>query len=238
MKTLVYLGPTLSHEEAKKIYPEATYLPPIECGDLIKAMEAKPERIAIIDGYFHYRAAVWHKEILYALSQGVEVYGSSSMGALRAAELYKFGMQGVGEVFNNFKTGALQDDDEVAVLHASKRSGFTPKTDAMINIRATLSHAIRNNVLSDGACNIILSQLKDTFYQDRILNKAIKLYCDNNSVNQDLVVSWLEENYIDVKKDDAKKLLQLLSLCRKKTIGALFEFHSTCFFKELLTTTA
>ena len=32
-------------------------------------------------------------EVLYALANGVRVFGASSMGALRAAELHAFGME-------------------------------------------------------------------------------------------------------------------------------------------------
>ena len=44
------------------------------------------------------------------------------MGALRAAELAMFGMQGHGCVFDWFHTGFLDGDDEVAVLHGSQHS--------------------------------------------------------------------------------------------------------------------
>ena len=45
------------------------------------------EAIGIIDGYFERVPSVWHKEILWAMAEGIHVFGSASMGALRAAEL-------------------------------------------------------------------------------------------------------------------------------------------------------
>src|SRR5262245_47094742 len=89
----VYLGPSLPLKEAKHILPEACFLPPIRCGDLLHLLRLNPQCIAIIDGYFQHTAAVWHKEILLALEKGIRIYGASSMGALRAAELANDGIQ-------------------------------------------------------------------------------------------------------------------------------------------------
>jgi len=39
------------------------------------------------------------------MSRGVHVFGASSMGALRAAELAAFGMVGFGRIYDLFRTG-------------------------------------------------------------------------------------------------------------------------------------
>ena len=70
--------------------------------------ESAPRAIGIIDGVFLDVASVWHREILWALSQGVHVFGAASMGALRAAELDGFGMRGVGRSTPRIATGAGQ----------------------------------------------------------------------------------------------------------------------------------
>ncbi len=67
-------------------------------------MEAGYRTLLLIDGYFHQVPSVQHKEILYALHQGLAVFGCSSMGALRAAELADFGMVGIGRVFRRTVT--------------------------------------------------------------------------------------------------------------------------------------
>src|SRR5258706_16458010 len=128
MSIFVFLGPTLAVAEASRIL-DATYLPPVAMGDLYDLMKREPEMprvIAIIDGLFETVPAVWHKEILFALSQGVHVIGSSSMGALRAAELHSFGMKGIGKIFEAYRDGVLDADDEVAVVHGDASSGFLP----------------------------------------------------------------------------------------------------------------
>lgn len=40
------------------------------------------------------------------------------MGALRASELYKFGMHGLGEIFEKYKNGIILGDDEVALNYS------------------------------------------------------------------------------------------------------------------------
>src|SRR6185436_15392645 len=80
--TYVFLGPSLPIADAVRVL-DAVYLPPVAVGDVYRLVrEARPRRIAIIDGYFERMAAVWHKEILFALERGVAVYGAASMGAL------------------------------------------------------------------------------------------------------------------------------------------------------------
>ena len=92
---VVFLGPSLAAAEARQLLP-ARYLSPVRCGDVLRVRRLRPRAIAIIDGLFESISAVWHKEILLALEDGIAVFGASSMGALRAAELDTFGMVGIG----------------------------------------------------------------------------------------------------------------------------------------------
>ena len=70
-------------------------------GDVYRATLDQVQTIAIIDGYFDRVPAVWHKEILWALNMGIRVIGAASMGAIRAAELAPFGMEGVGRILRH-----------------------------------------------------------------------------------------------------------------------------------------
>ncbi|OXM75052.1 hypothetical protein CF166_00135 [Amycolatopsis sp. KNN50.9b] len=99
----VFVGPTLGAGEAERV-AGLTALPPASAGDVYRAVEAGYRTLLLIDGYFHQVPSVQHKEILYALHQGLAVFGCSSMGALRAAELADFGMVGIGRVFRRTVT--------------------------------------------------------------------------------------------------------------------------------------
>ena len=108
MSTIVFLGPSLSRAEAEVLAPDAEFWPPAQAGDVYRACHsAGAETIGLIDGFFGTAPSVWHKEVLFALSRGVRVLGSSSMGALRAAECAAFGMEGVGEIYDMYAAGVL-----------------------------------------------------------------------------------------------------------------------------------
>ena len=143
---VVFLGPTLAHDEARTVL-DAEFLPPAAHGDVLRAAFRRPQAIGIVDGVFEHVPAVWHKEILFALSEGIHVYGAASMGALRAAELDRFGMRGIGEVYRAYADGVLEDDDEVAVAHAGAEDGFQAMSDPMVDIRATLDAAVSNGIV-------------------------------------------------------------------------------------------
>ena len=101
---VVFLGPSLSIDQARRTLP-ALYLGPARCGDVLRARRLSPRAIAIVDGVFASTPAIWHKEILLALEDGIAVFGASSMGALRAAELVPFGMVGIGRIFEAYRDG-------------------------------------------------------------------------------------------------------------------------------------
>ncbi|MGL4541294.1 MAG: TfuA-like protein, partial [Polymorphobacter sp.] len=108
---IVFAGPSLNG-----VKPEGFELcPPAAAGDLLRLIAGPPRTVALIDGVFDGAAPVQHKEILELLSRGFAVIGGASMGALRAAELHPFGMQGAGAIFAAYAAGRLVADDEVAV---------------------------------------------------------------------------------------------------------------------------
>ena len=89
MTAIVFAGPSLAGADLS--LPEDFVLaPPARQGDVYRAARSRPTAIGVVDGYFEGVPSVWHKEILWALSNGIAVYGSASIGALRAAEMQAF----------------------------------------------------------------------------------------------------------------------------------------------------
>ncbi|MGI9369169.1 MAG: TfuA-like protein, partial [Ruegeria sp.] len=166
MSAIVFAGPTIDADDVRDIL-DAHVLPPVKQGDVYRAVSNGPNAIGIIDGYFEGVPSVWHKEILWAMEQGVAVFGSASMGALRAAELADFGMVGVGRIYEAFKDGQIKDDDEVAVLHSPAELGFKPLSEPMVSIRATVRRAIDERVLDSKTAEQILGFAKGLHYHDR-----------------------------------------------------------------------
>ncbi|WP_431882472.1 TfuA-like protein [Micromonospora gifhornensis] len=231
----VFLGPTLPRERAQELLPEATFLPPVSQGDVLRSVARRPSAIGIIDGRFHDVPAVWHKEILWAISRGIPVYGSASMGALRAAELAAFGMRGVGEIFTAYHEGSLNDDDEVAVAHADADDGYRPVNEAMVNVRATLAAAANAGIVAERTATDLVQLAKQTYYLGRsypqllAAGEAAGLPADELA---DLR-AWLPGNRVDRKARDAEAMLRLMAQERGADVPpANFTFEHTAFFEQ------
>jgi hypothetical protein len=171
MKRFVFLGPSLPLAQAQALCPQAEFLPPVALGDLFDLVHTRRAKagdvVAIVDGLFEQVPAVWHKEILFALERGVHVWGASSMGALRAAELQPFGMRAVGRIAAAFVDGQLEDDDEVVVAHATAEQGFRSLSQAMVSLRFGLQSLLAAGQLELGAHDALVAHAKALHYSDR-----------------------------------------------------------------------
>ena len=221
MSVYVFVGPTIGAAEvhaelggwrkgATEARPEDVVVcGPASFGDVCRTTERGPTAIAVIDGYFERVPAVWHKEILWAMSEGVHVFGSSSMGALRAAELSDFGMVGVGAIYEAFQRGVLEDDDEVAVVHGPAEQGYPALSEAMVNIRATLDAASEAGVIGPATTDALVRLAKARFYGDRsypaMFVEAGARGLDAREL--DSFRGWLPRGRVDRKREDALLLL-------------------------------
>jgi hypothetical protein len=166
MTAIIFSGPSLPPSVIPPT-PGLEWRPPLRQGDLHRAVLEGPTALGVIDGVFETTPTVWHEEILSALERGIVVYGAASIGALRAAELHVYGMRGIGQIFEWFRDGVLEDDDEVAVLHGPPELDFIQLTEAMVNVRATIKAAVRARVLSSGAGCRLAVGAKQQFYKSR-----------------------------------------------------------------------
>ncbi|MEM7428116.1 MAG: TfuA-like protein [Pseudomonadota bacterium] len=188
-------------------------MPPAEQGDVFAAAERSPVAIGIVDGYFHQVPSVWHKEILWAMSQGIHVFGSASMGALRAAELGAFGMVGVGRIYEDFREGRITNDDDVAVTHGPAELGYMALSEALANIRATLHESATQGIISDATHRTLLEIARDTFFPERnfdsLLRSAHAQQLPEGEI--DALATWLPAGRIDRKREDAIEMLCRMS---------------------------
>ena len=217
MTTCVFTGPTLPVSDARSVL-DAVYLPPVQQGDVYRAVaQHRPRALGIIDGYFQQVPSVWHKEILWAMAQGVHVFGSASMGALRAAELAAFGMRGVGRIFEAYRDGsfapyeaeAFEDDDEVAVVHGAAEVGFVPLSEAMVNIRCTLASAVEAGVIAATIRDTLARLAKELFYPDRSYQRLLACGAKHGLAVTDLEAfrAWLPAGCVNQKRADALAML-------------------------------
>lgn len=214
MKIYVFAGPTIDANAVRAELDDVEVCGPARFGDVYRAARTRPAAIAVIDGYFERVPAVWHKEILWAMAEGVHVFGASSMGALRAAELAEFGMVGVGFIYEAFRRGDLEDDDEVAVVHGPAEEGYRMLSEAMVNIRATVEVAKAEGVLSPDVSVALLRAAKTRFYADRTYRAIMT---EMGSMAADEMANfgaWLATRRVDQKRLDALALVRHLASWR------------------------
>lgn len=217
----VFAGPSLPASK-RPAGAGIVFHPPVSQGDVYALVEQRPFAIAVVDGYFEHAAAVWHKELLWAMSEGIHVFGAASMGALRAAELTDFGAVGVGQVFAAFRNGELRDDDEVTIVHASEADDYRPLSDAMVNIRHTLRRAADRGALSEPTVQELLEHAKHRFYPDRSFAELCQWSRAAFAAEEaERVRGWLSDrrNRVDAKQRDALELLDTLATFRANRPG-------------------
>jgi hypothetical protein len=212
MSVVIFTGPTLSADRGRELL-DARYLPPAAQGDVYSAALVRPKVIGIIDGYFDSQPAVWHKEILWAMAHGIHVFGSASMGALRAAELADFGMEGVGAIYQAYRDGVLEDDDEVAVVHEPEEHGFRPASEAMVDIRCTLAAAVAAGVISVAVGDRLEAVAKSIFYPRRTYSAMVRMGAELGLAAAELnaFLEWLPDGKRSQKQADAIAMLRAIS---------------------------
>jgi hypothetical protein len=99
--------------------------------------------VGVVDGEFDQSLAVAPREILSLLARGVEVLGSSSMGALRN---FTSGMHWIGRIFEMYRGEEVTADDEVALVFDPE--SLRPLSEPLVNIRCAVTHAIAARLMT------------------------------------------------------------------------------------------
>ena len=160
----VFAGPSLFGAARTA---EVVWHPPAAAGDMLALADDKRKIVVLIDGLFGASRSPWHKEILILLAHGIPVIGAASMGALRAAELDRFGVVGVGAIYQSYARGTLVADDAVALLHAPAALGHRPLTIAEVDLRALLFRAVRERTVPPANVRAALADVITTHYTCR-----------------------------------------------------------------------
>ena len=213
-KPVIFLGPSLSRAKARKIL-DADYRLPAKKGDLLQLILKEVDIVGLVDGYFLQDYPPTPIEVYNLVrKRNVKVFGSSSLGALRAVELGKYGMIGIGKIFRLFRDGILESDDEVAVTFTDYTNY---KSEALIDIRYNLFLAQKYNIIDRSTGRSILKVSKQTYFPYRtyedILDKCKLKYPDINSKIESFR-GYILNNRKSLKERDAVRLLKhIKSIC-------------------------
>ncbi len=211
VKIIIYTGLSLSFNEAREILDshddvEVIYERPIKRGDLGQALKKNPDIIGIIDGVFHQNSSVGHKEILNVINNGITVVGSSSMGALRASELDSLGMIGIGYVYEQYATGKVASDDDVAVMLDSE--SLEALSEPLINMDYVFTNAVNENIITQDEKDELIKIAKSTFYPKRNYSQTLN-ESDLDDETKGHLINFIRTS-VDIKKEDAKELIKYI----------------------------
>lgn len=217
MKVVVFLGPSLPVEDARKILEIAEYRPPAGRGDVSGVADEGFKIIGLVDGVFYQKMAVSHREILYAIKKGVKVVGGASIGALRACELDVYGMIGVGRIYRWYKEGMICADDEVAV--AFHPNTYQPLSEPLVNVRATLESLLSRGMISQRDGEVILESAKEIPFHLRSYSRIIQKAIDRiGKERAKKIFELLLKERVDQKRIDAIEVLNKIRELAKTKI--------------------
>jgi TfuA protein len=212
-KPIVYLGPTLNREEASKIL-DADYRDPAKKGDFLRLSHTTDEKkyVGFIDGVFLHEYPPSPIEVYHlATRKNIELIGASSLGALRAVELEKFGMKGIGKIFQLFKNGILNADDEVAVTFVRDKNIL--QSEALIDIRFNLFLAYKKGIITKQTKKRFVKTAKNIYFPFRNYEDIARLTEEQfPSIHDELenFRDYILKNRDSLKARDATKLLRYL----------------------------
>jgi hypothetical protein len=202
---------------------------PAQMGDLERALADGATAIGLIDGHYQQVGAVWHKEILLALSAGVAVYGAASMGALRAAECEPFGMVPVGSIARRYCTGEHCDDADVALTNGPAELGFPPLTEPMVDVAATVANLAATGLVTPAESAAILTVARTIFFADRTIAAIFQHLASPRAAD---LLALYDANRVSQKTLDALQLVSLLKDLQPATGDAApaFRFANSPFW--------
>ena len=211
MKTIVFAGPSIN-QALREEFSHLSFRPPAQQGDIYQAAEfGKADRLLILDGYYKTVPAVWHKEVIHAVNNGLRVIGAASLGALRAVELEAYGMQGHGRIFEWYRSGILNRDPDVAVAHANADDDFRTLTVPIVNILATLTDSGHN--FDCLVIEEVLYLARSVFFEHRTMGSLLATVTATPTLNnnqKDQIIDALKNSYIDQKYKDSQATLEWL----------------------------
>jgi TfuA protein len=206
MRTIVFSGPSITEAELHELAAGAIHAPPIKRGDLAAVDDY--EVIVILDGEFGQSVSVSPKEILAVLERGKIVIGASSMGALRATELDRFGMIGVGWVYDHFGRSTVRRDADVALIYSP--FDFKPMTVPMVDVEYWVEQASAAGLLVDKERARLLKAARSIFFADRTMDRLMSSLRRSSGVDTlDKLLAFSGGAIPSVKSLDAVEAVRL-----------------------------
>ena len=208
LNTILFAGPS-AYGVGVQRFADVELRPPAQRDDIARLIAERqtPGTILLCDGIFQSVAAVSHAELCRALDASWQVWGVSSLGAIRAWELRYEGMRGFGYVYEQFSRFDDFTDDELCLLHFPEEPYF-PVSEALVNVRYALEVHRKVLGIKVEAEAAVLSTLRGLWFGDRTRQKLEEVLLDQGRLGKNIVrelLEWTDKNRI--KSLDLARLL-------------------------------
>jgi TfuA protein len=208
---VVFAGPSLRggdmddlHTLAATAGSELEFRRPVRRHDLLDLLGASgTHTVVMLDGEFGQSLAVSITEVRTVLSAGQRIAGASSMGALRAVECRTLGMTGSGWVYEQYLSGAVDSDGDVALTYDPE--DFTPVTIPLVNLRWLLAEKVRAGSLDADVSVAALLAARGVHFRNRWADLLLRRW---KQVLPAEAIDVLEPEMSDERRDtwDRKRL--------------------------------
>jgi hypothetical protein len=154
-------------------------------------------------------------------------------------ETERFGTIGIGTIYEWYRDGTINADDEVALVHGDEESRFQPLSEPLVNIRASMMHAVAEGLLNSEFGEKVIEIAQSLYYPNRLVSTILQRCRDLNFPASELraVEQALSTGYVDLKKADARELLKriadVLAGSVERPVPPRFEFSRSSVFETL-----
>ena len=114
------------------------------------------------------------------------------------------GMIGVGYCYNQYASGAVDSDDDVAVMLDSET--LEALSVPLISMNYVFTNAVCENVISEDEKEELIQIAKSTFYPKRNYAQTLSKSSLNDEAKENLIDFIRTSD--NIKKEDAKELLK------------------------------
>lgn len=227
---VVFAGGSITREEAP-VDDDLVWSGPAEQGDMLAAVLEGFSTILVIDGYFYSRFPCTTFEVMLALENGRDVFGAASIGALRAVELNRYGMEGVGTVFEYLKRHEVKPYHIVAQTYDDNDR---PVTIPLVHIICFLNHVTKAGLIPVDTAKLCLDSAGSLHFAGLSVDNVFRAMGTAEGVPDGTVEklrAYLSNHpeAFDVKKQDA---LLLLSQFRQRLRSRPPRFMSALIREE------
>lgn len=210
MKIKVYAQLSIEEKQIRQYIKNAFVSGPIKRGDLYQDIDQKFNIVAIVDGRFDQALAVSPSEILDGIRSGLRIYGSSSMGAIRAAELHSFGMIGVGEIYNYISSSSQFRDDFVGQIFSENNKNL--KSYSYIDFFFSAMKLVNDKKIDSSTADLLCLLYSSLYYTERNrLGFLQKLQTEKKCLKLTRAADIIFNCNYSQKKTDAIELLKRIN---------------------------